>query len=103
VAKPVVVEKIWLNRRLSSLARPEIPLHTNGAENDIRCQLTRRKISAGTPSDPGRDSRDAFLSLMKTCAKQAISFWDYPGDRLGVPDAPAVQSLAELIRAPASA
>ena len=85
------------------LARPQIPLHTNGSENDIRCQVTRRKISAGTRSDLGRDSRDAFLGLMKTCAKQAISFWDYLGDRLGVPDAPAVQSLAELIRAPASA
>jgi len=43
--------------------------------------------------------RDAFLGLMKTCAKQAISFWDYLGDRLGVPGAPAVPSLAELIRA----
>jgi Transposase IS66 family len=83
---------------LMVLKRPEIPLHTNGSENDIRCQVTRRKISAGTRSDAGRDSRDAFLGLMKTCAKQAISFWDYLGDRLGVLDAPAVPRLAELIR-----
>ena len=88
---------------LAVLKRPEIPLHTNGSENDIRCQVTRRKISAGTRSDLGRDARDAFLGLMKTRAKQAISFWDYLGDRLGVPDAPAVPSLAGLIRAPASA
>jgi hypothetical protein len=47
--------------------------------------MTRRKISAGTRSDLGRDSRDAFLGLMKTCAKQGISFWDYLGSRLGVP------------------
>jgi Transposase IS66 family len=87
---------------LAVLEHPEIPLHTNGSENDIRCQVTRRKISNGTRSDPGRDCRDAFLGLMKTCAKQAISFWDYLGDRLGVPDAPAVPSLAELIRVPAS-
>ena len=33
------------------LGRPEIPLHTNGSENDIRCQVTRRKVSAGTRSD----------------------------------------------------
>jgi len=51
---------------LAVLERPEIPLHTNGSENDIRCQVTRRKISAGTRSDPGRDCRDAFLGLMKT-------------------------------------
>jgi hypothetical protein len=88
---------------LAVLKRPESPLHTNGSENDIRCQVTRRKISAGTRCDLGRDSRDAFLGLMKTCAKQAVSFWDYLGDRLQVPGAPAVPSLAELIRAPASA
>jgi hypothetical protein len=88
---------------LMVLKRPEIPLHTNGSENDIRCQVTRRKISAGTRSDAGRDCRDAFLGLMKTCAKQGISFWDYLGGRLQVPDAPAVPSLTELIRAPATA
>jgi hypothetical protein len=82
---------------LTVLKRPEIPLHTNGSENDIRCQVTRRKISGGTRSDPGRDARDAFLGLMKTCAKHAISFWDYLGDRLAVPDAPTVPRLADLI------
>lgn len=80
------------------LKRPDIPLNTNGSENDIRCQVTRRKISAGTRSDAGRDARDAFLGLMKTCAKHAISFWDYLGDRLGALDAPAVTSLAKLVR-----
>jgi len=51
---------------LMVLDRPEIPLHTNGSENDIRCYVTRRKVSAGTRSDIGRDCRDAFLSLAKT-------------------------------------
>jgi hypothetical protein len=88
---------------LAVLKHPEIPLHTNGSENDIRCQVTRRKISAGTRSDEGRDARDAFLGLMKTCTKQAISFWDYLGDRLAVPDAPPIARLAELIRASAAA
>ncbi len=85
------------------LRRPEIPLHANASENDIRCQAARRKISAGARSDAGRDARDAFLGLMKTCAKQAISFWDRLGDRLGAPDAPAIERLAGLIRAPAAA
>ena len=31
---------------LMVLDRPEIPLHTNGSENDIRCQVTKRKISS---------------------------------------------------------
>jgi len=55
------------------LDRPEIPLHTNGSENDIRCQVTRRKLSGGTRSDTGRDCRDAFLSLAKTAASSASS------------------------------
>jgi hypothetical protein len=70
---------------LMVLERPEIPLHTNGSENDIRCQVTRRKVSAGTRSDLGRDCRDAFLGLAKTCAKLGIVFWDYLGARLAVP------------------
>lgn len=72
-------------------------LHTNGSENDIRCQVTRRKISGGTRSDTGRDCRDAFLSLAKTCAKLGISFWDYLGDRLAVSDHPPVPYLPDLV------
>jgi hypothetical protein len=81
------------------LDRPEIPLHTNGSENDIRCQVTKRKISGGTRSDAGRDCRDAFLGLMKTCRKLGLSFWDYLGARLGTADAPAVPPLPDLVTA----
>ena len=49
-------------------------------------------------SDAGRDCRDAFLGLMKTCAKQAIRFWDYLGARLGVTGAVSVPPLPALIR-----
>jgi len=64
------------------LDRPEIPLHNNLSENDIRDYVKRRKISSTTRSDEGRDSRDTFLSLKKTCQKLKISFWDYLQDRL---------------------
>lgn len=79
------------------LDRPEIPLHTNGSENDIRCQVTRRKISGGTRSDTGRDCRDAFLGLAKTCSKLGIAFWDYLGQRLAVSGCPAVPYLPDLV------
>jgi hypothetical protein len=88
---------------LMVLERPEIPLHTNGSENDIRCHVTRRKLSGGTRSDLGRDCRDAFLSLAKTCAKLKIVFWDYLGDRLAVPGAQVIPRLPEIIRARAQA
>ena len=78
------------------LERPEIPLHTNGSENDIRCHVTRRKLSGGTRSDPGRDCRDAFLGLAKTCAKLGISFWDYLGARLSADT--NVPFLPDLVR-----
>ena len=80
------------------LDRPEIPLHTNGSENDIRAQVTRRKVSGGTRSDTGRDCRDAFLGLAKTCSKLGLSFWDYLGARLAVPDQPAIPYLPDLVR-----
>jgi hypothetical protein len=80
------------------LERPEIPLHTNGSENDIRCQVTRRKVSAGTRSDLGRDCHDAFLGLGKTCAKLGVAFWDFLGSRLGVPGHLVIPPLPELVR-----
>jgi uncharacterized small protein (DUF1192 family) len=83
---------------LMVLERPEIPLHTNGSENDIRCQVTRRKVSGGTRSDAGRDCRDAFLGLAKTCAKHGVAFWDYLGSRLSVPGHLVVPLLPDLVR-----
>jgi hypothetical protein len=83
---------------LRVLDRPEIPLHTNGSENDIRAQVTRRKVSGGTRSDTGRDCRDAFLGLAKTCAKLGLSFWDYLGARLAVPEQLAIPYLPQLVQ-----
>ncbi len=93
-----LLERLHANKAelLRVLDHPDIPLHTNGSENDIRCQATRRKISGTTRSDLGRDCRDAFLGLMKTCRKLGISFWDYLGDRLGVNTSP-VSRLAVLV------
>ena len=83
---------------LRVLDRPEIPLHTNGSENDIRACVTKRKISGGTQSEAGRDCRDAFLGLAKTCAKLGISFWTYLGHRLRVAGAALVPALPHLVR-----
>jgi hypothetical protein len=79
------------------LDRPELPLHTNGSERDLRPQVIKRKISGGTRADLGRDCRDAFLGLLLTCAKLGLSFWDYLGDRLGAPETEAPY-LPDLVR-----
>jgi hypothetical protein len=83
---------------LMVLDRPETPLHTNGSENDIRCYVTRRKVSAGTRSDVGRDCRDAFLGLAKTCDKLSIAVWDFLGSRLKVAGHKLIQPLDRYVR-----
>src|SRR5262249_47370649 len=78
------------------LDRPEVPLHNNGMESDIRGYVKVRKISGGTRSEAGRRCRDTFASLKKTCRKLGVSFWDYLQDRVrGLGQIPR---LAELIR-----
>lgn len=63
------------------LKRPEIPIHTNGSEGDIRDYVKKRKVSGGTRSDLGQQCRDTFASLKKTCRKLGLSFWAYLHDR----------------------
>ena len=78
------------------LDHPEIPLHNNLSENDIRQYVKKRKVSAGTRSDAGRRCRDTFLSLKTTCRKLGITFWRYLQDRIhGLHNIPP---LADLIR-----
>ena len=84
------------------LDRPEIPLHTNGSETDIRDYVKKRKVSGGTRSDEGRQCRDTFASLKKTCRKLGISFWQYLTDRLGVGEC-AIPPLSDIIIERASA
>ena len=81
------------------LERPDIPLHNNLSENDIRDYVKRRKISATTRSEAGRQARDTFLSLKKTCQKLGIAFWDYLNDRISQQH--HIPPLPTLIRAAA--
>jgi hypothetical protein len=64
------------------LDRPEIVLHTNGSEQDLRDPVKKRKVSGGTRSNLGRRCRDTFMSLKRTCRKLGVSFWQYLTDRL---------------------
>jgi hypothetical protein len=81
---------------LCVLQRPEVPLHNNAMESDIREYVKRRKISGGTRNEAGRRCRDTFASLKKTCRKLGVRFWDYLQDRVrGLGQIPP---LADLIR-----
>lgn len=85
---------------LRVLQRPEVPLHNNGAESDIRDYVKKRKISGSTRSEDGRRCRDTFASLKKTCRKLGIRFWDYLRDRVG--GLGHIPRLGDLIRARAT-
>ena len=78
------LKRLALNKKelLLALERPDIPLHNNLSERDIREYVIKRKISGSTRSENGRRCRDTFTSLKKTCKKQGISFWAFLLDRL---------------------
>lgn len=84
------------DKLLRVLDYPDIPLHNNDSERDIREYVKKRKISGSTRSATGRKARDTFTSLKKTCRKLKISFWQYLKDRVsGIGKIP---SLAAIIK-----
>ena len=92
-----VLERLYRRKSelLKVLERPDLPLHNNASEQDIREFVTKRKISGSTRSNEGRRCRDTFASLKKTCRKLGVSFWEYLTDR--VCDNKVIPPLGELI------
>lgn len=83
------------------LDKPWLPLHNNLSERDIREYVKKRKISGSTRSELGRQCRDTFTSLKKTCRKHGISFWKYLKDRVSRVN--AIMPLPDVIRQAAQA
>ena len=54
---------------LRVLTLPQLPLHTNAAERDIREYVTRRKISGGTRHDNGRSRQRYFYWSEKNLSR----------------------------------
>ena len=92
-----VLGRLWRRKSelLKVLNRPDLPIHNNASEQDIREFVTKRKISGSTRSDEGRKCRDTFASLKKTCRKLGVSFWEYLTDR--VCGKKVIPPLGELI------
>jgi len=80
----LALKRLYRNKSelLLVLHRPDIPLHNNLSECDIREYVKRRKVSGPTRSDIGKECRDTFTSLKKTCRKLGVSFWYYLQDRI---------------------
>ena len=80
------------------LKDPSLPLHNNLSESLIREYVKRRKSSGCTRSEAGRQSRDTFASLKKTCRQHGLSFWDYLTDRInGTGLFPRLASVIEYV------
>lgn len=88
--------KVWVRALDEQLARtkkkrkklllfltyPQLPLHNNLSENDLRERVIKRKISLQNRSVEGMKAWDLMLSLASTCRKLNLSFWRYLEDRI---------------------
>jgi len=61
---------------------PEVPLDNNEAERTLREYIIKRKISNGTRTENGTEAWEVFLSLLDTCRKNDVNFYDYLCDRI---------------------
>ena len=66
------------------LKYPQLPIHNNQAEIDIRERVIKRKISLQNRSLEGMRAWDLMLSLASTCQKLNLSFWNYLEDRISM-------------------
>jgi len=68
------------DRLLKVLVYPELPLHNNGSEIAVREGVIKRKISYGTRSEAGKVAWENQLTILDTCRKQGVSYFEYIRD-----------------------
>ena len=68
------------DRLLKVLVYPEMPLHNNGSEIAVREGVIKRKISYGTRSEAGKVAWENQLTILDTCRKQGVSYFEYIRD-----------------------
>lgn len=74
----------------------ELPLDNNESERDLRCRVTKRKVSLFNRTIEGARAWDFYLGLMKTCQKNDLNFYQFLEDRLSCEN--DVPQLSEIIR-----
>lgn len=85
-----------VDKLLLFLKYPQLPLHNNFCENDLRERVIKRKISHQNRSVQGVKSWDLMLSLASTCRKLNLSFWRYLEDRVSCRE--AIPYLGKVVR-----
>jgi len=91
------IAKTQTHRRqlLQVLQHPEIPLHNNPGELEMRRRVRKRVVSYGPRSAQGAQVWDAMETLIGTAKKLGVNIFHYLRDR--VSGARAMPSLAGLI------
>ncbi|MGB0452214.1 MAG: IS66 family transposase [Bacteriovoracaceae bacterium] len=85
-----------VDKLLLFLKYPQLPLHNNLCENDLRERVIKRKISLQNRSTAGVKAWDLMLSLSSTCRKLRLSFWRYLEDRTSGRE--AIPYLGKVVR-----
>mgnify|MGYP001815145154 FL=1 len=80
---------------LAVLRHPEIPLHNNPAEIEMRRRVRKRDVSFGPRTEDGKRAWDTFSTLAATTKKLGVSFYCYIYDRIS--GANHIPYLADLI------
>ena len=62
---------------LTVLDYPFVDIHNNMSENGIRASVIKRKISNGTRTDLGTTAWENHLTILTTCKKHNVSYYDY--------------------------
>ena len=84
------------DKLLLFLKYPQLPLHNNDCERDIRERVIKRKISLQNRSVEGMKAWDLMLSLASTCRKLELSFWRYLEDRISKRE--AIPYLGKVVK-----
>jgi len=77
------------------LYHPELPLHNNPAEIEMRRRVRKRDVSFGPRTEEGKRVWDTFATLLATTQKLGVSFFRYIYDRVSA--ANQIPNLADLI------
>lgn len=85
-----------VDKLLLFLKYPQLPLHNNLCENDLRERIIKRKVSLQNRSHQGVKAWDLMLSLASTCRKNNLSFWRYLEDRIS--ERESIPPLGKYIR-----
>lgn len=65
------------DRLLTVLTHPSVDVHNNRSENGIREGVVKRKVSGGTRVHDGTTAWENHFSIMATCKKQGVSYYEY--------------------------